>query len=572
MTDVPKHLRLVQRNGVFYHRASIPADIRDTYPKTEETFSLKTKDPREAIKRVRVAAAEVDARFDEHRRRQNAVLTTRDELTAAELKAVEEAYYAYLLEEDDQRRDAGFYAGEELELPAPTFEEYDEQVVEALTYVQHQLPRRASDVFYDQEVDEVMSWDGFDIKLAPNAASRKKVVAAIQRGEVRAYKDIALRNKGELVDTPEAPAVIAPKSCGVLLSDAVQDWLKDKRSGWTDKTAKAHEVAIGWFCDLVGDRSLSSYSKADGRAFKAAMQTLPANWVKHPKLAKLSIGKAVERSAELCLTPMSGTNASKNIQFVQSFWNWAEANYDEVDGNPMVKLSKPKGVARDERDPFTDEDLKTIFLAPLYRGCRSLHHWKEPGNFVPIDSGRYWVPLVALHTGARLAEIVQLYVEDVKFEGEIAYLSLMPGDDEEDDRRVKNANARRNIPIHSQLVSAGFLEFVQRAKTANQKRLFPDIEKAADGTYSSTFSKWFGNFLKACGVKTKKKSFHSFRHTFEDACRAGGVPLEYVNAIQGHAQGGEADRYGSGAGGYPISLLKERIEQVRPCACILRLA
>lgn len=166
-----------------------------------------------------------------------------------------------------------------------------------------------------------------------------------------------------------------------------------------------------------------------------------------------------------------------------------------------------------------------------------------------------------MHTGARLAEIVQLYVEDVKFEGEIAYLCLMPGDEEGDDRRVKNANARRNIPIHSQLVAAGFLEFVLRVKTAKQKRLFPDIEKAADGTYSSAFSKWFGNFLKACGVKTKKKSFHSFRHTFEDACRAGGVPLEYVNAIQGHAQGGEADRYGDG--GYPVALLKEQIEKVR---------
>jgi integrase len=562
MTDVPKHPRLVCRNGVYYHRAAIPVDIRDTYPKSEETFSLKTRDPREAIKLVRKAAAEVDARFDEHRRRQQTVVTVREELTEAELKAVEQAYYVHLLEEDDQRRDAGFYDGEMLELPAPSFEEYEDSVADALKSVQHQLPRRSTDVFYEGEVDEVLSWDGFDLKLTTNSPSRRKVVAAIQRAEIRALKDIASRNKGELVDTPVSLAQLVAKPTGVLLSDAVKDWLKDKRSDWTDKTAKAHEVAIGWFKDLVGDRSLADYSKADGRAFKTAMQTLPANWIKHPKLAGLSISKAVQRSGELGLVPMSRTNASKNVQFVQSFWNWAEASYDEVEGNPMVKLSKPKRAARDERDPFTEEDLKSIFSAPLYRGCRSLHDWKVPGNVVPLDSGRYWVPLIALHTGARLAEIVQLHVDDVKFEGEIAYLSLMPGDDEEDDRRVKNANARRNIPIHSQLVAAGFLEFVQRARAAKQKRLFPDIDKAADGTYSSAFSKWFGNFLKACGVKTKKKSFHSFRHTFEDACRAGGVPLEYINAIQGHAQGGEADRYGSGAGGYPVALLKEQIEKV----------
>ncbi|MBJ7579138.1 hypothetical protein JHC09_14745 [Devosia sp. MC532] len=122
MTDVPKHPRLVCRKGVYYHRASVPLDIRDTYPKTEEVFSLRTKDSREAVKLVRKAAAEVDARFDEHRRRQNAVVSIREELTDAELTAVEQAYYAYLLEEDDQRRDGGFYDGEMLELPAPTFE------------------------------------------------------------------------------------------------------------------------------------------------------------------------------------------------------------------------------------------------------------------------------------------------------------------------------------------------------------------------------------------------------------------------------------------------------------------
>lgn len=133
------------RKGVYYNRAAVPLDIRDTYPKTEEVFSLKTKDPREAVKLVRKAAAEVDARFDEHRRRQNAVVTTRDELTDAELKAVEQAYYVYLLEANDQRRDTGFYDSEMLDLPAPTFDEYAQDAGDLLKTVQHQLPRRKSD-------------------------------------------------------------------------------------------------------------------------------------------------------------------------------------------------------------------------------------------------------------------------------------------------------------------------------------------------------------------------------------------------------------------------------------------
>ncbi|MDX9860435.1 MAG: hypothetical protein RBS99_05910 [Rhodospirillales bacterium] len=53
---------------MYYHRAAIPVDIADTYPKTEETFSLKTPDYQEALKLVRVAAVEVDKRFEQHRR------------------------------------------------------------------------------------------------------------------------------------------------------------------------------------------------------------------------------------------------------------------------------------------------------------------------------------------------------------------------------------------------------------------------------------------------------------------------------------------------------------------------
>jgi hypothetical protein len=68
MEDMPKHPRLMKRGNTYWHRAAIPADIKATYPKTEQTFSLQTKDLREALIRVRKAAAEVDEHFAAHRR------------------------------------------------------------------------------------------------------------------------------------------------------------------------------------------------------------------------------------------------------------------------------------------------------------------------------------------------------------------------------------------------------------------------------------------------------------------------------------------------------------------------
>ena len=69
LENMPGHTRLYRRGAVYYHRAAIPKDIADTYPKTEETFSLKTKDHAEALRRVRIEAVRVDEKFEAHRRR-----------------------------------------------------------------------------------------------------------------------------------------------------------------------------------------------------------------------------------------------------------------------------------------------------------------------------------------------------------------------------------------------------------------------------------------------------------------------------------------------------------------------
>lgn len=106
---MPKHPKLRRRGATYYHRAAIPADITDSYSKTEETFSLGTKDYQEAVRRVRVAAAEVDRKFEAHRRMlaQKAKPPLKD-LSDEEIKRIGEVYYTYLLEKDEAIRSEQF--------------------------------------------------------------------------------------------------------------------------------------------------------------------------------------------------------------------------------------------------------------------------------------------------------------------------------------------------------------------------------------------------------------------------------------------------------------------------------
>jgi integrase len=561
MEDMPKHPRLVVRGSTFWHRASIPADIKDTYPKSEETFSLRTKEPHEAVIRVRRAAAEVDARFAAHR-----LQLTKDasapasELTKEQIAKIEELYFAHLLQEDEETRLEGFSEedGPKPAVPTPTFEEHADATHDLGNDARYLLARGKGDVFFRSEAEEVLTWDGLDVKLADQSPSWKLAQRAVQSATVRAQASIAARNKGDVVATPEAAAPLPHEAMGLLASEVRKKWIAERsKSRWVAKTRHEHEVWSQRFLDLVGDKPVGSYTKADGRLFKETLQQLPPNWTKHRDLRQLDIVKAAAKSTELKLEPMSDKNLNKLMNFVSAMWMWAAKQYDEVRSSPFNGLKiEIKQRARDERDPFTTEQLRRIFNAPVYVGCHSSQRWKVPGDRVLSDSGQYWVPLISLFSGARLGEIVQLRLADVREEYGVLYFWL---DDEEDDQRLKNENSRRSIPVHPELMKLGFGDLLTRRRASGATRLFADLKIGKDGYYSSPFSKYFGRFLVSVGAKSKKTAFHSFRHSFEDACRDAELPVELTNALQGHGAEGMAGRYGRG---YVLKKLDEALRRV----------
>ena len=88
------------------------------------------------------------------------------------------------------------------------------------------------------------------------------------------------------------------------------------------------------------------------------------------------------------------------------------------------------------------------------------------------------------------------------------------------------------------------LETVRKQKES--QRLFLDAELSGDGTYSSTFSKWFSRYLNNIGIKTTKTSFHSFRHNIKDFFRSAGVSDELSEHYLGRLTERSGEAYGSG--------------------------
>ncbi len=557
------------RGATYYYRRVVPQDLRDTFGQREVQRSLRTGDYAEACSRARAVAAEVEANFIAHRQHLHMVNGDRlERLTPEQVKRVEDAYYAHLLDEDEEERLGGF---DDLDEPTPeedlpetprrTWEEKQETQEFFAEVNREDMARGEAGQFWRGEADEVLYWSNVALPLAAGSESWPRVFQALQRATVRAAESIRQRDRGEVAETPQGPSVapVVTPSGFPLLSVAMAAWLKEKLPVWGDKAGPDHEHWARVFVATTGDRPIDSYSKIDGRKFEQLVQTLPANWGKKPALRGLAIEKAAEKAAKLDLPPMSVTNANKAIRRVQAFWTWAAANYfDGPAPGPLRGLLIPQRInPRDQRHPFSPAQLQGIFSAPTFTGCASDRRWKEPGEHVPVESSRYWLPLLSLFTGARLGELCQLQPTDVREEGGIAFIRI-EGDG--GDKRVKTPAANRNIPLHPQLIALGFPELARRRREAGADWLFEDFANKPRDVRIDSFSKHFARFLDACGAKTSKTAFHSFRHNFEDACRAGRVEASVMNALQGHTQEGMAGRYGLGE--YPLGILREAVESI----------
>ena len=337
----------------------------------------------------------------------------------------------------------------------------------------------------------------------------------------------------------------------VTLKIAVEKYLAENKRDWADKHYLSQKAKLDHFMAFMGERAvtkgenieLGQVSTHDVRGYKELLQGTPSNALK--KYPDLTVIEAVE-AAKQAGDPLLGTTSINNyIQCVSTLYSWAAAELDYQGKNHFKGRAKRiSGKSRrDERHPFSKEQLATFFSSPLYTGCQSLSRCHKAGDKFFKDSAKYWVPLIGLYTGMRLQEIIQLYVADIYQSDGHWVLDL---NEAHEDKKLKTDQSKRVIPIHNDLVNVGLVAFKERQEERGSERLFPDAVLSGDGTYSSTFSKWFSRYLDNVGIKTDKTSFHSFRHNMKDFFRAAGISEELSEHYLGRLTGKTGEAYGSG--------------------------
>ena len=391
--------------------------------------------------------------------------------------------------------------------------------------------------YADFQIEMVL--DAFQINLDRKSAAYRELGIAILRAFVRALRAIQQRHAGEPIETPPLPAVNSAPSANpgtATLSTAFEGW--KRASNRSPRTAQEYGYAIKLFGELHGDMPLAAVRKSHARQFREALQAVPIRRYRTGKLQTATLPELATWGREHANAQKIGAGTiNKLLGALQSVGRWArkEDIVPEDWTDPFADMRVDGDES--ERGPFEIKELRAIFGAPVF----TEGHRPEGGK----GEAAFWLPLLALFTGARLGELAGLRASDLVHDASVGKVCIYITPDARAGKRLKTKQSARAIPVHSQLIELGFITFVAAAAKARGERawLFPQVAPGTTG--ARAYSKWFGRYIGAQGVTDTAKVFHSFRHNFTDALRVAGVGEDVSRALVGHTQGGVHGRYGA---------------------------
>lgn len=531
----------------YYVRVTIPSDLTKDYGRTEIWKSLGTASPAEAKAKAPGVYMAIQDEFAARRRGR--------EIVENDVAAIAWKHYSELVENDERFRDQNLTDEQLDELWREMEAEFGEFDIGAYRtfadirdrieiYKQHRERSRSLLTSGDpnkvleavaESVDESIA--AYRAKLPKTSPTYRKVAMGVARAEIEALKRADERDVMDWTGTPADPLIRRaekPKAAptGSRIMDYYDRFLKQRASDISADTISQNKGVIQLFAEFVGeDLPVEQLRRKHVAEWRDQLYLMPKMAKQVTALKNLKFKEVIAENQKLGRPTIDPKTINRYLSALSPFAKWLAAN--DMVGNPImvddmfIKLdrSKPK------RAPFSDEQLKALFGSPLFRGCLSDAVEHKPGNFA-IRDWRYWLPLVALFSGMRLGEIAQLLVEDMQeMHGTWIMHVTTDGDD---DKKLKTVGSERIVPVHSELIALGFLNYYAARKKAGSKRLFPEIKPDSRGFMSGVPSKFLNTYLDRIGVKTKTLAMHSFRHLFADRLREAGYLNSEFGFILGH--------------------------------------
>lgn len=306
---------------------------------------------------------------------------------------------------------------------------------------------------------------------------------------------------------------------------------------------------------IGGHRPLSSLTRADFNALRDQLRSYPKN--RHRLRAT--------RNQPLSQIIQSGKYEPLNARTAKKFFELARAliSYAHDQGYLKENLAagltfSTKGAPSPRKRTYNPRQIEQLLNGPVYT-LKAPPRWR-------LDDYRFWLPLLGLYSGARLSELCQLQLGDIREELGVWVISISSSGA----RQLKTVDSERLVPLHRVILEAGFLEFHQQRLEANDgdlsASLFENLRVYGDLSPGHIASRWYRGsdkddkgYLGQCGLGDDELTYHGLRHTFIQQFRRQKLDMLIGKALVGHADRSTTGGYGDC---YPSYVLKEELDKI----------
>ncbi|EJQ7624185.1 site-specific integrase [Escherichia coli] len=344
------------------------------------------------------------------------------------------------------------------------------------------------------------------------------------------------------VNAPEVKPEVKPEvTPSITIASLFEQYEAENAQNWKPATLrenKASHAALIEIFDYLGlGADANTVTRADVLRVRDVLQQLPRNRKQRFKDVPLADLLSREDKTD-CLDVVTINN--KYLIKMAAVFRWAVRN-DLIKKNMTegLELKVPQRKASEARNAFSTEQVGQLLAAAQVYSQR--------------PSGKpyhYYVTALAAITGARLNEIAQLQVKDVRTtEAGTVYIHINEDDSSLPGKSIKNAHSDRCVPLVDGaygFILADFMRLVEtrRGADGDDAMVFDSLRLMKNG-YGEQVSKWFNRTLLPKVLADRSGlAFHSFRHTVATQLKQHGVELAYAQAIMGHSSGSITyDRY-----------------------------
>lgn len=408
----------------------------------------------------------------------------------------------------------------------------------AAKQIRHALSRGHSGAFVTLAEREALALGvnlGADGWMTPEA---KPLRDACQRAYLEALEALAQRDSGSIVDTPLMPTVapkVEPKGQAIeddtlrlgavvtsVLAECPENDYKRKLRMVTSLLLQVVNPAL----------PVQDLKQAHITDFLAKVCKLPTDWYTRTKKGE-TIAKLLTHEHPKCIAPK--TFEATYRAALSTFLERAKHEFHDQ-GFPVglsVKFAAYKGTREDSEEQ--QRNLKAHELVRLFGSAEYAALAKAPDM-----AHKYWLPLLALYSGARPRELCQINPQvDFGVEGDVPFF-LVSEKTEGDEGVVKTVKTgeERKVPIHPELARLGFLAYVDKVKQQGARRLFPGFG-LHKGNSAARAGQWFSDFLAELGLrdetpKAMVTGLYTLKKTFITEAARLGLRFE---PITGHVEG-----------------------------------